>query len=114
MLHLKNLPPEIIRERALRHLVAKGVVRSKAGTELEAQVSALAGACDAPLPVKAYARAYLRLTRELALREDNQVVPATLINASSPQALPQLTAALSKLDWSRLLEERSAQLRRVA
>lgn len=114
VLHLKNLPREMMRERVLQHLIAKGVVRAAAEPEREAQIAALAEAPDAPLAVKGYAQSYLRLASEPAARPNDHIVPATLINAPSPQGLPALAAALDKFDWAALLEERRARLGRVA
>ncbi len=110
VLHLKNLPDEIMRERLLQHLIAKGLVSATAGPEQEAQINALAEAPDVLPGAKAYARSYLRFMREPAPSTDKHLVPAALINATSPQFLPVLAAALADLDWTALLEERRAQL----
>jgi hypothetical protein len=114
VLHLKNLPREMMRERVLQHLVAKGVVGATAGPEREARITALAEAPDAPPAVIGYAQGYLGLAREPAARVSDYIVTATLINAISAQALPALATALAELDWAALLEERRARLGRAA
>ena len=81
-----------------------------AGPEQEAQINALAEAPGVIPGAKAYAQSYLRFMREPAPSTDKHLVPAALINATSPQFLPVLAAALADLDWTALLEERRAQL----
>jgi len=110
VLHMKNLPPEVMRERLLQHLIAKGVLGATTGLGREALIAALAEARDASVAVKGYAQDYLRLGHASAARTGEHIVPAALRNVTSPQTIPALAAALDGLDWSALLDEHRAKL----
>lgn len=110
VLHLKNLPREVTRERMLQHLVTKGAVSATDGPERETQIVALAEAADTPPAVKSYAQHYLRPEPEAGSNSVAHIVSAALINATSAHAIPALAAALAAIDWEALLETRRASL----
>ncbi|CAH2603061.1 conserved protein of unknown function [Rhodovastum atsumiense] len=114
VLHLRNLPQHVMRERALQHLIGKGVVNTKKGPEQEARIALLAEAGDTPADVKRYAQAYLRMAGEPPAIAEKGTDRAALINSTSGQCLPSLATALAKMNWGAILEERRIKLRGAA
>jgi hypothetical protein len=99
VLHVKNMPPVVMQQRLLRHLVAKRLVAPAPGQKPLAEIAALVDRPDIEPQAKLYARNYLELETAPWPRVDEGLVWANLIGDRPPQAVPALAAALDAVDF---------------
>jgi hypothetical protein len=113
LLHAKNLPPAVMQERLLLHLVAKRAVTRHPNRNPLAEVAALADRPDLEPLAKFYARTYVELETAAWPVTDPALVWATLLGDVSPQAVPALAAAMAAVDMPARLKEWREELERA-
>lgn len=113
VIHLKEISPEVTRERAVKHLAAKGVLVNVSRAELSDHIKKLA--CDTAYDaaVRGYARQYLGRKPELHVSGISSS-EAALINTLQSQSLNDLERLLERFDIPALIRERGAYFSKVS